>query len=73
MAINESLIREAIVREIRDAQRWSAIEEGWQALLHVKQMAKALHEEYDLIHLPTAYGSGAGPSEAREKERPTDD
>ena len=36
---SESLIREALVREIRDAKRWQTIEEAWEALLTVRRMA----------------------------------
>ena len=43
-----TLIREALVREISDAARWSAIEEAWHALLHVRRMAKSMKEEADL-------------------------
>ena len=41
----ESLICEALVREISKAQRWMSIVEAWQALLHVRHMAKSLHDE----------------------------
>ena len=40
-----SLIREALVKEIRDASRWSAIVDAWSALLHVRLRAKRLQEE----------------------------
>ena len=40
-----SLIREALVKEIRDATRWSAIIDAWSALLHVRLRAKRLQEE----------------------------
>ena len=40
-----SLIREALVKEIRDASRWSAIVDAWMALLHVRLRAKRLQEE----------------------------
>lgn len=42
-------IREALVCEIRDAQRWSAIMEAWDALLHVRLMAKQMKEEAELF------------------------
>ena len=29
------LVREALVREIRDAKVWSSVEEAWQTLLRV--------------------------------------
>ena len=40
------LIKEAMVREIRDATRWSSIEEAWMALQHVRIMAEAMKNEY---------------------------
>lgn len=44
--VNErDLVCEALVREIRDASRWSAIVEAWNALLHVRHMSKGLIEE----------------------------
>ena len=39
------LVREALVREIRDAKRWSVVVEAWEALLSVKQQAKSLINE----------------------------
>ena len=42
-----SLIREALVREIRYARRWSAIVDAWDALQHVNLMAKQMKEEHD--------------------------
>jgi len=39
------LIREALVREIRDAKRWSAVVEAWDALLSVGRKAKNLIAE----------------------------
>lgn len=36
------LICEALVREIRDASRWSAVVEAWDALLKVRRMSKQL-------------------------------
>lgn len=43
----ESLICEALVREIAKANRWSAVVEAWYALLRVRLMAK------DLTHNPS--------------------
>lgn len=40
-----SLVREALVREIRDADRWMGVMEAWNALLNVRRMAKNLIEE----------------------------
>ena len=52
-----SLICEALVREIRDAQRWSAVEEAWQALLNVRRMSREMAWERN--HLRGAYQSGS--------------
>lgn len=41
----EALVCEALVNEIRLATRWKAVEEAWDALLHVRRMAKALKDE----------------------------
>jgi len=46
----ECLICEALVREIGRAQRWSAIEEAWSALLHVRQMGENLRQEEENIN-----------------------
>ena len=43
------LIREALVREIRDASRWCAAVEAWEALLSVRRTAKSLIEEVDYL------------------------
>ena len=40
------LVREALVREIRDAPRWSAVIEAWHALLSVRRKADALLKEH---------------------------
>lgn len=42
----EQLICEALVCEIRDAKRWVAVIEAWQAILAVRRMASALREEH---------------------------
>ena len=39
------LVCEALVRRMRDGKRWSAIEEAWEALVHVKQMGDSLEKE----------------------------
>jgi len=41
----ESLVCEALVREIALAKRWSAVIEAWDALLKVRRMAKDLKSE----------------------------
>ena len=43
------LIRESLVREIRDASRWCAVVEAWEALLSVRRTAKSLIEEVDYL------------------------
>ena len=43
------LIIEALVREIRDAGRWCAVVEAWQALLSVRRKAKSLMAEVDYL------------------------
>jgi len=42
------LIREALVREIRDANRWHTVVDAWSALLSVRAMAKSLLDEQRL-------------------------
>lgn len=37
-----ALVAEALVREIRDAARWAAVVEAWEALLKVRRMADSL-------------------------------
>ena len=51
--VEAQLICEALVREIRDAERWSAVVEAWEALLKVRHMARDMERE--LEHL----GAGA--------------
>lgn len=41
----EALICETLVREIGRAGRWSAVLEGFDALVHVRHMAASLHKE----------------------------
>ncbi len=41
----ESLVCEALVREIGRADRWSAVMDAWKALLHVRRMAGGMHKE----------------------------
>jgi hypothetical protein len=55
----ESLICEALVREIGAASRWCAVVEAWEALLHVRIMAKNMKAEFK--HLNPDSG---GPCEA---------
>jgi len=43
-------IREALVREIRDAQRWSSMVEAWEALLQVRRLAEELKEEEEVVN-----------------------
>ena len=45
LEVKYGLIREALVREIRDADRWSAVVEGWEALLEVRRQARDLIRE----------------------------
>ena len=45
LATNYSLVREALVREIGEADRWSAVMDAWNALLHVRFMARAMLTE----------------------------
>lgn len=54
----ESLVCEALVCEIRDAKRWIAVVEAWQALLAVRRMARSLREERDYL-AGTAQAAGA--------------
>ena len=51
------LVREALVREIRDASRWSAVSEAWHALLHVRQMSEELIKEQKML---AAHQHGGG-------------
>ena len=41
----EALICEALVREINNATRWSAVIEAWLALLRVRRMASEMKKE----------------------------
>ncbi len=43
------LIREALVREIIDAERWQTVVSCWQALLKVKIMIKEAQEEDKIL------------------------
>ncbi len=45
LAEEESLVCEALVREIGKADTWSAVMDGWKALLHVRHTASAMHTE----------------------------
>ena len=45
----EALICETLVREIGRAGRWSAVLEGFNALLHVRHMAASMHIEAGLF------------------------
>lgn len=47
IAREASLIQEELVRQIREADRWSAVVEAWQALLKVRRMAESLEAEPD--------------------------
>ncbi len=40
-----ALVREALVREIRDATRWMAVVEAWSALNQVRLMAGHMQAE----------------------------
>jgi hypothetical protein len=40
---------EALVREIRDAQRWSAVEDACHALLNVRRMAGQMEQERTVL------------------------
>ena len=54
-----SLVCEALVREIRDAQRWSAVVEAWEALLRVRQQHQERSE-------PEIVGLGCAPPVVRQ-------
>ena len=47
---NDQLVRETLVREIRDAKRGSAVEDAMYALLKVRRMAKQHQEEMDHLY-----------------------
>ena len=40
------LVCEALVREIGRANRWKAVQEGWDALLHVRAMQEQMMNEF---------------------------
>ena len=42
--------KEILVKEIRDAQRWSAIEEATNALLTVQRMGKQMKKEAEHLN-----------------------
>jgi hypothetical protein len=48
-------VREALVREIRDAERWSAVVEAWEALQAVRRRARQMKNESE--HLNGTNGS----------------
>lgn len=55
------LVCEALVREIGNAQRWSAVVEAWEALLHVRRMSRDMQAEADhLAGARRATGSTQG-------------
>lgn len=54
LAKEESLVCEALVREIGQATRWSAVLEGFNALLHVRHMAAPMHREARMLEGTTA-------------------
>jgi hypothetical protein len=58
---NYNLIREALVREIRDASRWKGVVDAWQALLNVRIRAMCMQRERE--HL-----SGSGEITAGGKD-----
>ena len=65
LAKEESLVCEALVREIGRAQRWSAVMDGWEALLRVRHMADAMHVEARMFEegratRPAPEGRGCG-------------
>ena len=64
----ESLICEALVREIGKAKRWSAIIDAWQALLYVRLKAKELQKEYKKLH-----GAGENASSNKDKKEEEED
>ena len=45
-----SLVREGLVREIGEADRWSTIMDAWKALLHVRHMATFMLSEQERSH-----------------------
>lgn len=52
------LICEALVREIGRAQHWTAAQEAWDALLHVRRMHKDLSAEAAYLAEPKETGDG---------------
>jgi hypothetical protein len=58
----ECLICEALVREIRDATRWSTMVEAWEALLQVRGVAKSLRKEQEHLR-GSSQGVNAAPEE----------
>ena len=48
--VQARLVKEALVRQIRDAKRWTSIKESWEALLSVERMSKGLIEERQYLH-----------------------
>jgi NAD-specific glutamate dehydrogenase len=55
IANEEALVCEALVREIGRADRWSAVTEAWDALLHVRRMGESLRAEVERLQ-PCAEG-----------------
>ena len=54
----ESLVCEALVREIGSADRWSAILEAWSSLMYVRKMAANLRSEHKHLFPSGASKSG---------------
>ncbi len=42
-----SLIQEALVRRIRDADGWQGVKEAWEALLKVQRVSKDMFDEHE--------------------------
>ena len=49
IGVQSQLIQEALVKRIRDADRWSAVTEAWEALLKVQRMEKDMRTEREFI------------------------
>ncbi len=58
--LNYSMVREILVREIRDAKRFSAIQEAAEAIARVRVMEAAAKREDEHLNAPQASSVAVG-------------
>lgn len=57
LKIQSSLVQEELVRQIRNAKRWSAVVEAWEALIKVRWMANNMIKEQEMFESDNPAGS----------------